>query len=105
LYDGRIFEAEAHIRRLYNSAKAIRLAIPITPQQFIAAIDQTAKANGFSDCYVRAVVTRGSGYLGLNPNKCAEPCIFIITDLIELYPREMYENGMAIITASVVRNH
>jgi branched-chain amino acid aminotransferase len=105
LYDGKIFEADAHIRRLYNSAKAIRLTIPITPAQFIAAIDQTAKANGFADCYVRAVVTRGSGYLGLNPNKCDKPCVFVITDLIEMYPRETYEKGMAIITSSVIRNH
>jgi branched-chain amino acid aminotransferase len=105
VYGGKIFEADAHIRRLYNSAKAIRLTIPITPQQFTAAIDQTAKANGFTDCYVRAVVTRGAGYLGLNPNKCSNPCVFIITDLIELYPGEMYEKGMSIITSSLVRNH
>jgi branched-chain amino acid aminotransferase len=105
LYGGKIFEAEAHVRRLYNSAKAIRLTIPIAPKQFIAAIDQTAKANGLADCYVRAVVTRGAGYLGLNPNKCPKPCVFIITDLIELYPKEMYEKGMSIITSSLTRNH
>jgi branched-chain amino acid aminotransferase len=105
LYAGKIFEAEAHIKRLYNSAKAIRLTIPITPEQFIAAIEQTAKANGFTDCYVRAVVTRGSGNLGLNPNRCGKPCVIIITDLIELYPPEMYEKGMSIITSSVIRNH
>src|SRR5207249_2432343 len=73
LYGGKIFEADAHMKRLYDSAKAIRLTIPQSAQQLIAAIDQTAKANGFSDCYVRAVVTRGPGYLGLNPNKCSNP--------------------------------
>jgi branched-chain amino acid aminotransferase len=105
LYNGKIFEPDAHIRRLYNSAKALRLTIPITPQQILAAIEQTAKANQFTDCYVRAVVTRGVGYLGLNPNKCPKPTVFVITDLMEMYPKETYEKGMAIITASVIRNH
>jgi branched-chain amino acid aminotransferase len=105
IYSGKIFEADAHVRRLYNSAKAIRLTIPMTPAQLIAAIEQTARANQLADCYVRAVVTRGIGYLGLNPAKCLKPTVFIITDLIEMYPREMYENGMAIITSSIIRNH
>ena len=105
LYNGKIFEADAHIKRLYNSAKVIRLTIPITPAEMLAAIEQTAAANHFTDCYVRAVVTRGVGYLGLNPNKCPKPSVFIITDLIELYDKETYEKGMAIITASVIRNH
>jgi branched-chain amino acid aminotransferase len=105
VYSGKIFECDAHLRRLYDSARAIRLTIPITPEQFRAAIEQTFKANNFTDCYVRAVVTRGVGYLGLNPNKCPTPSVFIITDTIELYPKEMYEKGMAVITASVIRNH
>ena len=105
VYSGKIFECDAHLNRIYNSAKAIRLEIPITKAQFKAAIEQTFKANGFTDCYVRAVVTRGTGYLGLNPNRCPAPTVFIITDTVELYPREMYEKGMAIITASVIRNH
>jgi branched-chain amino acid aminotransferase len=71
----------------------------------LAAIEQTAKANNFTDCYVRVVVTRGAGYLGLNPNRCSKPCVFVITDLMELYPKEMYEKGMPVITASVIRNH
>src|SRR4051812_16686091 len=105
IYAGKIFEAEAHLRRLYDSARAIRLTIPISAEQFRAAIDQTFKANSFTECYVRAVVTRGVGYLGLNPNKCPTPSVFIIADTIELYPREMYERGMAVITATVIRNH
>src|SRR5258707_13747530 len=103
LYNGKIFEPDAHMKRLYDSAKAIRLTIPLTPQQLLAAIDQTAKANNFTDCYVRAVVTRGVGYLGLNPNRCLKPSVFVITYLIELYPKEMYEKGMAIITATLIR--
>ncbi len=105
IYNGKIFEAAAHLKRLYDSARAIRLTIPIAPEQLRLAIDQTFKANNFTDCYIRAIVTRGAGCLGLNPNRCADPSVIIIADTIELYPKEMYENGMAIITASVIRNH
>jgi len=104
-YAGRIFRVKEHLRRLYDSAKAIRLSIPLTPDQFTAALEQTVKANNFQDCYIRAIVTRGVGYLGLNPAKCEKPSVIIIADTIEMYPREVYEKGMAIITASVIRNH
>src|SRR5438105_11975318 len=80
VYNSRIFECQAHLERLYRSAKAIRLTPPISPEQFKAAIEQTFKANNFTDCYIRAVITRGVGYLGLNPNKCPSPSIFIIAD-------------------------
>jgi branched-chain amino acid aminotransferase len=105
VYSGRVFELAAHLRRLFDSAKAIRLTIPQSAAQIGAAIDQTVKANGFSDCYVRLVVTRGVGNLGLNPNKCANPSVFIIADIMEMYPPELYRKGMSVITASVVRNH
>jgi branched-chain amino acid aminotransferase len=105
IYHGRIFEWAAHVQRLFDSAKAIRLIIPYTSEQIKAAVEETAKANSFTDCYVRLVVTRGVGYLGLSPSKCANPTVFIITDLIEMYPKVVYEKGMAIITASVIRNH
>ncbi|MCC7349034.1 MAG: branched-chain-amino-acid transaminase [Phycisphaerales bacterium] len=105
VYSGKIFECATHLDRLYKSARAIRLNIPLTVEQFKEAMEQTIKANDFVDCYIRAVVTRGVGYLGLSPAKCPKPSIFIIADTIELYPREMYEKGMAVITASVIRNH
>jgi branched-chain amino acid aminotransferase len=105
VYEGRIFEFEAHVRRLFDSAKAIRLTIPIPAAQIRAAIDLTAQTNGFSDCYVRLIATRGSGYLGLNPQKCSNPSVIVIADKIEMYPPELYRKGMSIITASVVRNH
>lgn len=105
VYGGRIFECEAHLRRLFDSARAIRLAIPYTAAELKNAMEQTFWNNGFTDCYIRLVVTRGVGYLGLNPNRCPKPGVVIIADTIELYPREMYEKGMAIITASVIRNH
>ena len=104
VYSGRIFQSQAHLDRLYASALAIRLAIPFTPEQLEAAMYQTVKANNFTDCYIRLVVTRGTGNLGVSPCKCPRPFVFIIADTIELYPREMYEKGMSIITASVMRN-
>ncbi|MGA2230999.1 MAG: branched-chain-amino-acid transaminase [Tepidisphaeraceae bacterium] len=105
VYSGRIFQAEAHLRRLFDSARAIRLTIPLSPQQIQAAIQATVSVNGFTDCYVRLIVTRGVGYLGLNPTKCSNPSVIVITDTIELYPPEMYAKGMSAITASVIRNH
>jgi branched-chain amino acid aminotransferase len=105
VYAGRVFEMEAHLDRLYASAKAIRLEIPLSRDHFRAAIEQTFKANGFTDCYIRAVITRGVGNLGIDPKKCQNPSIFIIADLIAVYPKEMYDKGMAVITASVMRNH
>jgi branched-chain amino acid aminotransferase len=105
VYSGRIFQADQHLRRLFDSAKAIRLTIPLSPQQIQAAIQTTVQANNFTDCYVRLIVTRGVGYLGLNPLKCSNPSVIVITDTIELYPPEMYAKGMSAITASVIRNH
>ncbi len=103
-YSGRIFEADAHIQRLYASAKAIRLTIPMSPADMLAAVEQTVKANHFTDCYIRLLITRGVGNLGLSPVNCL-PSIVIIADQIQLYPKEMYEKGMSIITSSVIRNH
>lgn len=105
LYNGRIFEWEAHCRRLFDSAKAIRLTIPYSSEQLKAATEETCRVNEFRDCYIRLIVTRGVGYLGLNPARCAKASVIIITDTIELYPREMYEKGMSVITATVIRNH
>jgi len=105
IYNGRIFEAQAHLLRLFDSARAIRLTVPYTAEQLKSAIEETARLNNFTDCYVRLIITRGVGYLGLNPSKCPTPSAIIITDLIEMYPKEMYEKGMSVITASVIRNH
>lgn len=105
VYAGKVFERDAHVRRLYDSAKAIRLTIPMTPDEMSAAIDQTWRANNFTDCYVRAVVTRGAGDLGLDPRKAVRPCVFIIADSLNVFPRELYERGMSVITSSYIRNH
>jgi len=104
-YSGKIFECAAHLRRLFDSARAIRLAIPYTSEQLERIIYDTMKQNNFADCYVRLIVTRGVGTLGLDPNRCPSPSVICITDLIRLYPPEMYQQGMSVITASVIRNH
>ncbi len=105
VYAGRLFECDTHLRRLYDSAKAIRLVIPIDVDAMKAAIEQTVAVNKFTDCYVRLVVTRGVGDLGINPRNSGKASIFIIADTIHIYPREMYEKGIAVITASYIRNH
>src|SRR4051812_22585302 len=105
LYNGRVFQKEAHLKRLFESAQAIRLKIPFTSEQLSQAIEETVAANKFKDCYIRLVVTRGVGYLGISPKNCTNPSVFVIADTIQMYPEEMYANGMSIITASTIRNH
>jgi branched-chain amino acid aminotransferase len=105
VYHGKVFERDAHVERLFQSAKAIRLTIPLSREQISAAIEEAVKANGLRDCYVRVIVTRGVGYLGLNPDRCEKPSVIVIADTITMYPREMYENGMAVVTSTVIRNH
>ena len=105
IYAGRIFKCATHLRRLYDSARAIRLEIPYSPEQLTAAMRETAKANNRTDGYIRLCVTRGVGALGLHPFTCERPTVFIIADAISLYPKEMYDNGMAVVTASTIRNH
>ncbi|MGV3606740.1 MAG: branched-chain-amino-acid transaminase [Planctomycetaceae bacterium] len=104
-YSGKVFRMEQHLDRLWDSAKAIWLTIPMTKQVMADAVNDTLKLNGITDGYIRLVVTRGAGSLGLDPTKTSDPQIIIITDHIQLYPKEMYENGLAIITASTIRNH
>jgi len=99
-YNGKIFKEDEHVRRLYNSAKAIMLEIPLSPKEFKQAMYDTMAANDLTDAYIRAVVTRGVGDLGLDPRKCPKPTVFIITASIELYPEEFYQKGLDLITAS-----
>ncbi len=105
VYNSKIFELEAHIRRLYNSAKAIRLDISMSRSKLISAVEKTVEANGVIDGYIRLVVTRGVGTLGLNPFICENSRVIIIADNIQLYPEELYEKGMKVISATTVRNH
>ncbi|MCJ7543051.1 MAG: branched-chain-amino-acid transaminase [Phycisphaerae bacterium] len=102
-YNGKVFHAQAHIDRLFDSAKYIRLAIPYTKQELTEAMDDTLRANDQKDTYIRLVVTRGEGNLGVNPFQCPTPSVFIIVDKIQLYPEEMYREGMAVIIAKTLR--
>jgi len=105
VYSGKVFELDAHIERLYESAKAIRLAISMGSTDLAAAVTETVAANDIGDGYIRLLVTRGVGTLGLNPFVCEKSSIIIIADSIQLYPEELYENGMKVISATTVRNH
>lgn len=104
-YNGRMFKFSEHIDRLYNSARAIYLEIPMTKEEIKNAVKDTLDANNMKDSYIRLVVTRGIGKLGLDPFNCSKPQIIIITDLIELYPRELYEKGLDAIIVPTIRNH
>lgn len=104
-YNGKVFKLATHLRRLDESARAIRLPIPYSLDELAAAVRQTLQANDRQDGYIRLCVTRGIGTLGLNPLTCNNASVFIIADAISLYGRDLYENGMAVITASTMRNH
>jgi branched-chain amino acid aminotransferase len=105
VYGGKVFRLREHVERLYESARSIYLEIPISREQMAAAITSTVQANNKKDGYIRAVVTRGAGYLGLDPRRTSDPQVIVIVDDISLYPREMYEAGMEICTAATIRNH
>ena len=105
VYSGRIFEFDAHLDRLYRSAKAIRLEITLSREKIVEATQAAVKANSVSDGYIRLVITRGTGTLGLNPFVCKNSQLFIIADKIQLYPQELYEKGLRVISASTLRNH
>ena len=102
-YNGRVFRLEQHIRRLYDSAKAILLKIKLTPEEMTRAVCDTVKANGLRDGYIRLVITRGVGPMGLNPYKCPNSSVFIIAATISLYPEEAYRNGLTMATVATRR--
>jgi branched-chain amino acid aminotransferase len=102
-YSGKVFRLAEHLDRLWDSAQAIRLEIPMSRKDMEAAVYETLKRNDLKDGYIRLIVTRGVGTLGLDPDKCPRPEIIIIADVIQLYPREFYENGLEIVTTSTIR--
>src|SRR3954467_3247640 len=103
-YHGRVFKLKEHIDRLFYSAKALLLTGPLTHQQVMDAVVETCRRNKLRDGYVRLVVTRGAGTLGLNPNRCKNPAVIIIADKIQLYPPQLYQRGMEIVTVATTRN-
>ncbi len=103
-YNGLIFKLKEHVDRLFESAHTIMLKIPMTKEQLIQAVKETLSANQLKNSYIRLVVTRGEGDLGLDPRKCRLPTVFIIADHIVLYPKELYETGLKLITVPTQRN-
>jgi branched-chain amino acid aminotransferase len=104
MYHNRIFKLEEHIERLYWSAKAILLEIPMTPAELTQACVETCKANGLRDGYIRLLVTRGKGTLGLDPRRCPKASVIIIAATIQLYPEKYYDEGLTIVTVPTTRN-
>ena len=105
IYGSKIFKLKEHVDRLFESARAIKLEIPLTREQMTKAIQDTVAANNKRDGYIRPVVTRGAGTLGLDSRKTSDPQVIIIVDDIALYPPELYENGLEIATVATIRNH
>jgi branched-chain amino acid aminotransferase len=104
IYNGKVFRHQEHIDRLYESAKSIMLEIPVPPAEMVRAVEDTVRANNKVEGYIRLIVTRGPGNLGLDPRSC-KPNVIVIVDDISLYPKELYENGLKIVTSSLIRNH
>lgn len=106
VYGGRIFEEKAHIKRFFQSAMAIRLEVPVSPEQVGKSMHETIRANDVTgDGYIRLVLTRGVGNLGINPVQTACPNLIVMADTIQLYPKELHETGLSAITSSIIRNH
>lgn len=104
-YNRLVFKLKEHIDRLFESAKSIMLSVPLNKEQMIKAVIATLKENNLNDAYIRLVVTRGEGDLGLDPRKCkGKGTVFIIADKIALYPKELYKEGLKIVTVPTVRN-
>ncbi len=104
IYNGRIFRWEEHLERLFESAKAILLDIPLSREEMTDALVRTARATGIREGYVRLVVTRGEGDLGIDPRKCPKPSVIIIVGGITLYPPECYEKGLSTVIVATRRN-
>jgi branched-chain amino acid aminotransferase len=105
VYEGKVFRLVEHIDRLYESARHIDLEVPIGKNEMIEAVEFTVAANKKRDGYIRLVLTRGAGGLGLDPRKCTDAQLIVIVDDIKMYPKELYDNGMEIVTAATIRNH
>jgi branched-chain amino acid aminotransferase len=103
-YGGKIFRLREHVTRLWESAQVICLEIPMTQEEMCEAMDSSLRINKIEDGYIRAIVTRGAGTLGLDHDKCSNPQVIIIADAVALYPDELYEQGLEIVTTSITRS-
>src|SRR6266481_3167743 len=102
-YNGRVFKLTEHLERLWDSARAIMLTIPMTMKEMEAATLETIRKNGLREGYIRLLVTRGKGNLGLSPERCPKASVIIIAATIQLYPPEAYERGMVVVTCGTRR--
>ncbi len=100
IYGGRIFKLEEHMERLYEGARAIMLTIPMTAEEMGSLLEESVRRYGEKEGYIRLVVTRGPGSLGISPDTCPRASVIVIVDSIQLYPREHYEKGIAVVTAA-----
>jgi len=105
VYGGKIFRLEEHLERLYDSAQAIWLNVPMPKAEMIAVTEEGVRRSGLQDAYIRHIVTRGVGDLGLDPRKCVKPTVIIITDTIALWPAQVYETGLRVVTAGTPIPH
>lgn len=103
-YNGRVFRLDEHVARLYDSAKAIWLQIPMSQEQTRKEVVRTLQVNKLHDGYIRLIATRGVGDLGLDPHNCPTSSMIIITDRIQLFPQELYKKGIEVVTVSTRRN-
>lgn len=105
IYHGKVLKLKTHLNRLAESAKSIKLNLPYTGEELFAAVKETVAANGMDNGYIRLVVTRGPGTLGIDPVPCPRPCVFIIVAPIKLYPQEFYDTGLELISSSFIRTN
>ncbi|GAE34907.1 branched-chain-amino-acid transaminase [Halalkalibacter akibai] len=104
VYDGNVFRLEEHLDRLYNSAKSIMLQIPHSKEEMQNLVIETLQRNELKNAYIRLVVSRGVGNLGLDPTSCAKPQVIIIAEELALFPKELYDSGLEIVTVATRRN-
>lgn len=103
-YNGNIFRLNEHLTRLYESAKSVMIDIPYTKEEMTQVLIETLRKNNLKDAYIRLVVSRGVGDLGLDPANCRKPSVIVIAEPLRIFPKEMYESGIEIVTASTRRN-
>ncbi|WP_186438862.1 aminotransferase class IV, partial [Bacillus licheniformis] len=104
VYDGNIFRMQEHMDRLYDSARSIMLEIPYPQEELTQHVLKTVEKNGLKDAYIRLVVSRGAGDLGLDPNNCSNPSVIIIVEPLAIFPKHLYETGIDIVTVPTRRN-
>jgi branched-chain amino acid aminotransferase len=105
VYSGRVFRLREHLERLYDCAKAVDLTIPLAQDEFGRVIEETVRRSGLREAYIRPIVTRGVGDLGIDPRKCPKPTVIVIVDEISIWPPERFEQGLSVITAGTPIPH